>query len=348
MKILSFAFLLLFPALLTAHPLNLGYLEIKINSREKEITTVVEINPKILKSDDSFNEILGNTYWISKQKPCTWTKHNIEKISNDQIRIIALSHCEEGILGSVELNLEFLKNTTNDFQFIGRINNEEDESAFNIDHKNRIIKVSASENKKFFNFAFMGIKHIGATPSEWINEKGIHLPDGVDHILFVILLVIAGGNFKEILKTVTGFTAGHSITLALATLGIIHASPQLIEPLIALTIVYVALEIVFLRASKHRWRVSLFFGLIHGFGFAAALEGLKLSMSQMLKALAGFNLGVEIGQLIIVLFTLPLLLVLKNKVSSKTYITQAASLAVAIVGGYWFYQRSLPFIKTYL
>src|SRR5439155_904659 len=87
----------------------------------------------------------------------------------------------------------------------------------------------------FFKFVTMGLQHIGATSGEWLSEKGLHFPDGIDHILFVIALILGGGGFINILKTVTGFTIGHSLTLALATLHLVHVPSRLVESSIALS-----------------------------------------------------------------------------------------------------------------
>ncbi len=113
------------------------------------------------------------------------------------------------------------------------------------------------------------------------------------------------------LKTVTGFTIGHSITLSLAALGLVRLPARLIESAIALTIAYVAAEDLAKELThkkvRPRWQIAMAFGLIHGFGFARALSDLHLPRSRLLSALVGFNLGVELGQEVVVLIVAPLL-----------------------------------------
>ena len=136
-----------------------------------------------------------------------------------------------------------------------------------------------------------------------------HILLGFDHVLFVIALILRGGRFTQLLAIVTAFTLAHSITLALAVLDVVSIPPRLVEPVIALSIAYVALEnMVLRRQASRRWAVSFLFGLVHGFGFAGALAELGLPRQGLVAALVGFNLGVEFGQaLIIALLLLPLI-----------------------------------------
>ena len=136
-----------------------------------------------------------------------------------------------------------------------------------------------------------------------------HILGGYDHILFLFALILRGGRLGSLLGIVTAFTVAHSITLALAALGVVVVPSQIVEPVIALSIAYVALENIFLRrAPSHRWVVSFVFGLVHGFGFAGALLELGLPSSGIVGALLFFNLGVEAGQAMIVAVLFPALL----------------------------------------
>ncbi|MCW5801532.1 MAG: HupE/UreJ family protein [Deltaproteobacteria bacterium] len=190
---------------------------------------------------------------------------------------------------------------------------------------------------RFSAFVASGVAHIGAAPSEW--REG--LPDGIDHILFVLALVLAGGTLAQLAGTITGFTLGHSITLAIAALGIVRPPAGLIEPLIALTIVATAATSLARggRPSPHRWKIALAFGLIHGFAFANALAGLELSGPRTVVALFGYNLGVELGQLVILVAILPLLLWLERHPKLRALAIPCAAAAIALAGTYWFLQR---------
>ncbi|HJZ33809.1 MAG TPA: HupE/UreJ family protein [Hyphomicrobiaceae bacterium] len=140
-----------------------------------------------------------------------------------------------------------------------------------------------------------------------------HILTGFDHVLFIIALILPGGRWLSLAALVTAFTVAHSLTLALSVLGIATLPAQLVEPVIALSIAYVAFEnLTMKRAVSRRWLVSFLFGLVHGFGFAGALAEVGLPTGGLVSALVGFNLGVEAGQLLIVGLLLPLLLWLQR------------------------------------
>jgi hydrogenase/urease accessory protein HupE len=127
------------------------------------------------------------------------------------------------------------------------------------------------------------------------------VPNGVDHMLFVLGIFLLSGRARTILAQVSAFTVAHSITLGLSLYGIVSVSPKIVEPLIAVSIGYVAIENIFLNELKS-WRVGLVFafGLLHGMGFAGALKDLGLPRSEFLTALLTFNVGVEAGQLAVI------------------------------------------------
>ena len=133
-----------------------------------------------------------------------------------------------------------------------------------------------------------------------------HILAGIDHLLFVLALLLLTPGTWRLVKTVTAFTVAHSITLALATLGFVHVPPKPVEAAIALSIVFVAAEIVQARrgragrAAQMPWVVAFIFGLLHGFGFAGALSEVGLPEGHIPVALLFFNLGVEAGQLLFV------------------------------------------------
>lgn len=131
-----------------------------------------------------------------------------------------------------------------------------------------------------------------------------HILEGYDHLLFIVCLVLLAGTFKRTLITVTGFTIAHSITLALAALEVVKVSVAPVEASIALSIVFVAMELARNRRDTLTWRypiaVSSTFGLLHGFGFAAVLTEIGLPQTEIPAALLFFNVGVEIGQILFI------------------------------------------------
>jgi hydrogenase/urease accessory protein HupE len=127
------------------------------------------------------------------------------------------------------------------------------------------------------------------------------VPHGLDHMLFVLGIFLLSRRLRQVLAQVSAFTVAHSITLALSIYGIVSVSPRVVEPLIAVSIAYVAIENIFMSELKP-WRVALVFafGLLHGMGFAGALKELGLPRSEFLTALVTFNIGVESGQLAVI------------------------------------------------
>src|SRR5438034_5793104 len=127
------------------------------------------------------------------------------------------------------------------------------------------------------------------------------IPKGLDHMLFVLGIFLLSRRLREVLTQVSAFTIAHSITLALSVYGIVSVSPKVVEPLIAVSIAYVAIENIFMSELR-AWRVALVFGfgLLHGMGFAGALKDLGLPRSEFLTALLMFNVGVEAGQLSVI------------------------------------------------
>jgi hydrogenase/urease accessory protein HupE len=176
-----------------------------------------------------------------------------------------------------------------------------------------------------------------------------HILIGPDHILFLIGLLLLGGTLRKLAVIVTAFTIGHSITLSLAALDLVSPPSYFIEPLIALTIVVVGADNVLVlraKADQHQpasdiraWLAATF-GLIHGFGFAYVLKEFGLPQAALGWSLFAFNLGVEIGQLLIVFVVAGALIAVRNKsVAVAERIAMAGSIAVIAAGVYWFIER---------
>jgi len=167
------------------------------------------------------------------------------------------------------------------------------------------------------------------------------LPKGLDHILFILGLFLFGVAFKPLLWQVTMFTVAHTLTLGLAMNGVIDLPANIVEPLIALSIAYVGIENIFAkRLNNSRLLLVFLFGLLHGLGFASVLADFGMPENAFVTALISFNVGVEIGQLTIILAAF--LLVgywFGKKPWYKNVIAKPASLAIALIAFYWFIQR---------
>lgn len=175
-----------------------------------------------------------------------------------------------------------------------------------------------------------------------------HIFLGYDHIMFLVGLLLLGGRFGNLVKIVTAFTLAHSMTLICAALEILSLPGRLVESGIALSIAYVGAENLLLLASahktplaestKHRWILTFCFGLIHGFGFANVLRDLGLPAKGLVGSLLAFNLGVEIGQVVIVALLFPLVLLITRAPARKA-VVYSASLVIMIFGLLWFVER---------
>ena len=186
-----------------------------------------------------------------------------------------------------------------------------------------------------------GIPQGVITAGQFLALGAYHIvPEGLDHILFVLGLFLLSAKMKPLLWQVTAFTVAHSVTLALAMYDIVRISPDIVEPLIAASIAFIALENVFTSKLKP-WRpvVVFGFGLLHGLGFAGVLSELELPREQFVPALVGFNIGVELGQLAVIAAAFIVVGWFRERKWYRPAVTIPASLAIACVGLYWAMQR---------
>lgn len=188
-------------------------------------------------------------------------------------------------------------------------------------------RTSESVSKIFTNYILVGFEHI--------------LPKGLDHILFVIGLFLLSPAWRPLALQITTFTIAHSITLALGATDVLRAPVSIVEPLIAASIVIVCAE-NFLSQKLNKWRIALVFvfGLLHGLGFASVLDAIGLDSSHTIIALLGFNVGVELGQLLIIATCwLCIGLWIGQKTWYRAFFSKPISAAIGLVGAFWFFQR---------
>ncbi|MBC8135667.1 MAG: HupE/UreJ family protein [Fibrella sp.] len=183
---------------------------------------------------------------------------------------------------------------------------------------------------------------------QFVQQGVYHIAIGPDHVLFVVALLLMGGTLMQLLKVVTAFTVAHSITPVLAALGIVNLPGSFVEPVIAASIVFVGVRVLQRswkqedaeKKSEERLPYAFGFGLIHGFGFAGALSELELPRHALALSLFGFNVGVEIGQAVLVLCIAPVLAALHRKypVIAHRLVLIVAGIVIA-AGAYWFGER---------
>lgn len=209
-----------------------------------------------------------------------------------------------------------------------------------------------------------GTQTFSLTEGSTLAQLGTYIADGVkhiaigfDHILFLIALLLPAVFVREgrrwvpvadartawwsVLKLVTAFTLAHSITLSLASLDVVRLPSRWVESLIAASVLATALDNIWPFLPRRRWLVAFVFGLIHGFGFASVLADLNLPSSSLALSLLGFNIGVEIGQLILVAIVIPLAFVSRGSASYPRFALQSGSIVIAAVSLGWLLERSL-------
>lgn len=176
-----------------------------------------------------------------------------------------------------------------------------------------------------------------------------HILLGIDHLLFVLALIMITKGKWRILKTITSFTIAHSITLSLAALGLVKFPGPPVEAVIALSIVFLAMEILknlkgeATLTSKKPWIVAFTFGLLHGFGFAGALSDIGLPQTEIPLALAFFNIGVELGQIIFVMVMLLVIYLINFKKQWPVYLKKVPAYAIGSLAAFWMIQRIVGF-----
>ena len=198
------------------------------------------------------------------------------------------------------------------------------EFVFLEDRRSATLDLAAAADTGWMSFVAMGVEHILG---------------GIDHLLFLLALLALARGLWQTVKIVTAFTVAHSVTLSLASLGLVDVPPRIVEPLIAASIVWVAVENLVAPAGVgRRWLIAAIFGLVHGLGFASALTELDLSRQALVRALIAFNVGVELGQLAFVAAVMPPL-IWASRPGRLARLPQVLSVLVAIAGAVWLVMR---------
>ena len=237
--------------------------------------------------------------------------------------------------GALRYRLSLFRDVDSSAQHLVSLNTQTGKQDFVLDKNTPELALSGAVPSTFEvarHFLAAGIEHIFL---------------GYDHIAFLIAIILWASRLWPVVKAVTAFTLAHSITLSLAALDIVRIPSAIIEPAIAASIVYVAAENFTTRDADKRWREAFLFGLLHGFGFASALQELGLPREKLIAALAAFNCGVEIGQVVIVAIAFGLLSAFdrwqiskpSGPVRSPAFV-HAVSFAIVVLGSYWFVSRA--------
>lgn len=342
-----------------AHPLDLGYLRVDSTATAVAVALDLDRNaaaialgmtPESLDSTTVHSHAsklaersFARAPITSEAGPCTWASATAT-LQGSTVTISTTAACPAGLSRRWAFPFVAEGAISPRFQLIVKESGLGGERLTLIDESTSEIELAtspasaASSGTDFPHFVWSGFEHIGVAPNQWAAESGgLQLPDGIDHILFLLALMLGGGTLAQLLVIATGFTLGHSITLALAVLDVVRPPASVIEPIIALSIAVAAAEAFTSRWKAHRWKIAAGFGLIHGFGFATALSHLELTTRGKASALFGYNLGIELGQIVVVLVVAPLVLFAHRR--GQTRAIHAVAGAILVCGVYWFIHR---------
>lgn len=335
-----------------AHPLQMGYLRLEASDTRIDLSLELDVSfaAKLLRVDERAlddgtvparaADLAAASYREVAIDGCTWGAPTAA-LHRRTIVLEDVATCTR--LDSLRWPLPFVQHVAPTFQLLVQAHAWGHERVAIVDRITPAFELGSAADARagvtLPEFVWKGIEHIGATPGQWHGAGGFTLPDGIDHILFLLGLLLAGGSILRLIGVASGFTVGHTITLGLAAFGVVQPPNRVIEPLIALTIAFVAVEAYTGKFERHRWKIAACFGLIHGFGFANALTQLHLARADLAKALFGYNLGVELGQIVIVLAIAPGVLLAYRHPVLRRYVVRGAAAAIFVAGMYWFFVR---------
>ena len=356
---LKYIFLLLFTLCLNAHQLRENYLHINYDEKLQTLTMVLEVESRLLEDekiiDDNHNGIISYKELIThKEYLFSYTKKHFQLFSEE----IPLSLEDATILFHRYQDQTYMA-ITKSYSKIDLDRLQLKYSMFFELEKNHKLLIHLDDSRgdyiltqsnQIYNFSSFKISFYERL--KIFTKDGIHhILDGVDHLLFILMILLPSiiliqrreetiqFSLINILKIITTFSLAHSITLFISGVGLYKPSIPFIESAIALSIFTVAFMNFIAKYNHVNKKVVFIFGLLHGFGFANVLEIAKISSTtEFLTALFGFNLGVEIGQIFVILIVLPLLYLL-TKSRFCIPILKLLSLFAMIISAYWFLQR---------
>lgn len=340
-----------------AHPLDVIYFDIqKLNAESvlpvKSCFTFNKLAfEEFKKANSEFNKeqflTTMNFELLLNQSTCTTEQRPFDSLLKNNLteqeeKICFITHCNASEkLGdsSLTLKFNFLKKLSIDFKLIGSSRLTDQEFLFNASLQNSEIQLSAKES----HFIELGIEHVGGAVQAWVDENNkFKVADGIDHVLFILVLLLMSSSFKNLFLNISSFTIGHSVALFAALTQLVSISAQITEPLIALSIALVAL-IGFLNFNfKKSYLMIILLGFLHGIGFSYILGELHSSNIQtLLLTIFKFNLGVEIGQIFIVLFALPFYFFCKKVKGYGLILERFIFALVFLLSSYWTAERVL-------
>ncbi len=339
--VIFFAVFLAVPVV-QAHPLFLVSTDMNIG--ENRIDMSLLINNALLKQvpgkDLSVEEGLTEK---KRQELENYIKEGFLVKNNGQPMAESIEEITKPDLSHVRVKIRFtskekVENVDLFYSMFFEVNKSKHQNIVTIHHDGEESRYIFHDSERHLLFTKQTDLSVWLTVKQFIQIGMEHIWFGFDHLAFLAALIVAGGGWKHMLKVITSFTIAHSITLFLAVMDIIAVPSKWVEALIALTIVYVAVENQWFRSPRHRPTITFFFGLIHGLGFAGSLSEIQLPKDSFLAALFSFNLGVELGQVVVFLCVFPFLLLFKQLVQKRRFV-QGVSVGISLLGCLWFIER---------
>jgi len=344
------------PGAADAHPMDMA--SIQVASKEDRLLFTFRVHARAVErimawrtgqplaeaAEPFFKTTLGARAVELGGKACEWSRPELKPAPEaDFVELSAVAICTNSPREPffLRLDLPFLQSQPPAFQIVLRMDERPEATPLVLNSTRAQAEVGQAATHGFFGFVTMGMGHIGVLPGEWQTQDGHwRLPEGLDHIFFLLALIFASRGLAELLKSVTGFTLGHSLTLGLSAFRILHIHSAWVEVAIAFSIAYSAGLSLLKPQAGHRWLVAALFGTIHGLGFASALQELDLKGAEIWRALIGFNLGIELGQLVIAALVVPGLFWLgRRSMRALTRLEVPVRWGLTLTGGYWFLVR---------
>jgi len=334
----------------SAHPVPFSFLDIQLQRSAVDISLTVHIydvahdldvtpmerllDPAILaQRTDAIRTLLTPRFQLMADgQPLVFDWSKPEILAEKQSIRFRSHHPVSAMPGMISLTAEMFPYDPNHQTFVNVYENEEELPAF------QVILNQREKQMEYFAGSRQGAL---AVMRKFVPAGVHHILIGPDHLLFLVGLLLLGGSIRRLTMVVTSFTIAHSITLSLAALNILTPPARIIEPAIALSIVYVGADN--LRAQGGRdvraW-IAFAFGFIHGFGFANVLREMNLPTRALGWSLFSFNLGVEIGQLLVVVAVASAFAALRSRSEwARRQLAYAGSIVVIVAGAVWFIQR---------
>jgi hydrogenase/urease accessory protein HupE len=345
-RLIAVIFLLGFAQLSIAHDPGLSSVDVIVKEQGVNVNitfSLQDIEAFVPMDSDQDAEVTTAEQEAAKPKIALWVQQGIQLLVEGQViqavaaGVVSFDNQNNAHIAMqygqipTELRADFLSKLPKDHKQYVTVKDEigKNLSEKMLSREDSVMTSLAAKSSTFTDFLLLGIEHILT---------------GYDHLLFLFSLLVVTRNFLPALKIITFFTIAHSITLALAAMNLVDIPSTIVEPLIAATIIYVGVENI-IRGDhpKGRQWLTFFFGLVHGFGFAAVLREMGISSLEtgILVPLFSFNLGVEIGQITVASIVLPIVWWLHKKPAIEPYLTPVCSVLASLAGAYWLIERTL-------